>query len=64
MFFRRKTKENHTKSVQNIRELLFSLGKTKEKPKKKDTPKKTPQNRPSVQFYKMLQYTIICYDVH
>ena len=30
MFFRRKTKENHTKSVQNVRKLVFSLGKTKE----------------------------------
>ena len=35
MFFRRKTKENHTKSVQNVRKLLFFLGKTKEKPNKK-----------------------------
>ena len=51
MFFRRKTKENHAKSVQNVRKLLFSLGKTKEKQKKdtppqkkKDPPKKsTPQ---------------------
>ena len=33
MFFRRKTKENHAKSVQHIRKLLFSLGKTKEKQK-------------------------------
>ena len=48
MFFRRKTKENHAKSVQNVRKLLFSLGKTKEK-QKKDTPpqkKKTPQKNP------------------
>ena len=42
-FFRRKTKENHTKSVKNVRKLVFSLGKTKEKhtKKKKDTPKKS-----------------------
>ena len=33
MFFRRKTTESHAKSVQNIRKLLFSLGKTKEKQK-------------------------------
>ena len=33
MFFRRKTKENHAKSVHNGRKLLFSLGKTKEKQK-------------------------------
>ena len=42
MFFRRKTKENHAKSVQNVRNLLFSLGKTMEKQKKK-TKKKDPQ---------------------
>ena len=30
MFFGRKTKGNHTKSVQNVRKLVFSLGKTKE----------------------------------
>ena len=48
MFFRRKTKENHTKSVQNVRKLVFSLGKTKENgvfPRKnqgKATKKKTP----------------------
>ena len=57
MFFRRKTKENHTKSVQNIRKLVFSLGKTKEngvfpgktkekQQKKKTTKKKTPQKNP------------------
>ena len=33
MFFRSKTTESHAKSVQNIRKLLFSLGKTKEKQK-------------------------------
>ena len=51
MFFRRKTKENHAKSVQNVRKLLLSLGKTKEKQKKKTPPpqkKKTPKNRPSI----------------
>ena len=45
MFFRRKTKENkenHAKSVQNVRKLLFSLGKTKEKQKKKNPPKLNP----------------------
>ena len=51
MFFRRKTTESHAKSVQNIRKLLFSLEKTKEKQKKKKTPpkkkKKNKQNRPS-----------------
>ena len=44
MFFRRKTKENkenHAKSVQNVRKLLFSLGKTKEKQKKKIHPNLT-----------------------
>ena len=44
------TKENHAKSVQNVRKLLFSLGKTKEKQnKKKKTPppqkKKDPQKK-------------------
>ena len=43
MFFRRKTTENHAKSVQNVRKLLFSLGKTQGKAKKK---KKTPQKKP------------------
>ena len=46
MFFRRKTKENHAKSVQNVRKLLFSRGKTKEKPpppKKKRDKKKRPK---------------------
>ena len=42
MFFRRKTKENHTKSVQNVRKLVFSLGKTKEKQKKEGTKKIHP----------------------
>ena len=46
MFFRRKTKENHAKSVQNVqnvRKPLFSLGKTKEKQKKKDKKKDPPK---------------------
>ena len=49
MFFRRKTKENHAKSVQNVRKLLFSPGKTKEKQKKKKRPpppkKKDPKTK-------------------
>ena len=50
MFFRRKTKENHTKSVQNVRKLVFSLGKTKEKQqKKKDHQKKKDPKQKSTQ---------------
>ena len=57
MFFRTKTKENHTKSVQNVRKLVFSQEKprkmvfSQEKPrkskKKKDPPpqKKRPQKK-------------------
>ena len=46
MFFRRKTKENHAKSVQNVRKLVFSLGKTKEKQtKKKDPPQKKKKKK-------------------
>ena len=41
MFFRRKTKENHAKSVQNVRKLVFSPRKTQGKdPPKKKGPKK------------------------
>ena len=41
------TKENHAKSVQNVRKLLFSLGKTKEKQnKKKKTPPPPKKKRP------------------
>ena len=49
MFFRRKTKENHAKSVQNVRKLLFSLGQPRKSKKKKRPNKKkqTPKNRPS-----------------
>ena len=45
MFFRRKTKENHAKSIQNVRKLLFSVGKTKEKQKKKRPQQIGPPNR-------------------
>ena len=46
MFFRRKTKENHAKSVQNVRKLVFSLGKTTEKQnKKRQQKKKDPKKR-------------------
>ena len=54
MFFRRKTKENHTKSVQNVRKLVFSLGKTKEQQQKKKTNKKKDPPKKSTRSIRAL----------
>ena len=48
MCFRRKTKENHAKSVQTVRKLVFSVGKTKEKQKKRPKKKKRHKKNPPV----------------
>ena len=59
MFFRRKTKENHAKSVQNVRKLLFSLGKTKEKQKTCFFRRKTKENHAkSVQNVRKLLFSL------
>ena len=58
MFFRRKTTESHAKSVQNIRKLLFSLGKTKEKQKNMFFRRKTKENHAkSVQNIRKLLFS-------
>ena len=46
MFFRTKTKENHTKSVQNVRKLVFSQEKPRKMVFSQEKPRKSKKKRP------------------